>query len=421
MPVQTTYPGVYVQELPSGVHTIAGVSTSVTAFVGAAVKGPINEPIRVFSFEDYVRAFGPPLDADRPMGHAVSQYFGNGGSEAVIVRVIASDAGLATVTLKDRESTAKNILKLDASGKGAWANRQNGVGVDVSVDGGGANADDLFSLTVAYKAFDQRANAAVVVAEEGIPEPLDVAEASAIRPQPARRLEARRPVAGDDALRRPEGHFDRGRCGRVRRLLGSKQHVASRRGLRGAIDVILFPTETAPGAAPVDEDVQRDRHRAERRVGRQNVGANAATTTNSSNIIKIESSSQTPDSSVIVMPAATSDASQTLKLGLAFGGTEVSGAADYRPAATTTGLTGGTEGSAVTAGDVVPADQRGGIYALSKLRFPRFNLLCLPGMTSDDTTQVQAALKYCADQRGFLIVDPPADSWAGPGDRSRRS
>ena len=31
MPVAPTYPGVYIEEIPSGVHTITGVSTSITA------------------------------------------------------------------------------------------------------------------------------------------------------------------------------------------------------------------------------------------------------------------------------------------------------------------------------------------------------------------------------------------------------
>ena len=39
MPVAPTYPGVYVEELPSGVHTITGVSTAVTAFLGYFLQG----------------------------------------------------------------------------------------------------------------------------------------------------------------------------------------------------------------------------------------------------------------------------------------------------------------------------------------------------------------------------------------------
>ncbi len=39
MPVVPTYPGVYVEELPSNVRTIVGVATSITAFIGRALRG----------------------------------------------------------------------------------------------------------------------------------------------------------------------------------------------------------------------------------------------------------------------------------------------------------------------------------------------------------------------------------------------
>ena len=90
MPVQTTYPGVYIEELPSGVHTIVGVSTSVTAFVGAAAQGAANTPVRIFSVADFVRTFGQSIDQDHPLGYAVAHFFTNGGSEAVIVRVLGA-------------------------------------------------------------------------------------------------------------------------------------------------------------------------------------------------------------------------------------------------------------------------------------------------------------------------------------------
>ena len=43
MPVTPTYPGVYIQEIPSGVRTITGVATSITALLGKARRGPINQ------------------------------------------------------------------------------------------------------------------------------------------------------------------------------------------------------------------------------------------------------------------------------------------------------------------------------------------------------------------------------------------
>ena len=39
MPTTVSYPGVYVEEIPSGVRTITGVATSITAFLGKAVAG----------------------------------------------------------------------------------------------------------------------------------------------------------------------------------------------------------------------------------------------------------------------------------------------------------------------------------------------------------------------------------------------
>ena len=43
MPVKPTYPGVYIEELPSGVRTITGVSTSVAAFVDSFPRGLRDE------------------------------------------------------------------------------------------------------------------------------------------------------------------------------------------------------------------------------------------------------------------------------------------------------------------------------------------------------------------------------------------
>ncbi len=87
MPSSLTYPGVYVEEIPSGVRTITGVPTSVTAFVGRARKGPDNEAVDITSFADFERVFGG-LWAASPMTYAVRDFYLNGGSRAVIVRVM---------------------------------------------------------------------------------------------------------------------------------------------------------------------------------------------------------------------------------------------------------------------------------------------------------------------------------------------
>jgi uncharacterized protein len=81
-----TFPGVFIDELPSGVRTIMGVDTSITAFVGKAPKGPINVATFIYGFDVYQDIFGG-LSRDCKMSYAVYQFFQNGGKEAIIVRV----------------------------------------------------------------------------------------------------------------------------------------------------------------------------------------------------------------------------------------------------------------------------------------------------------------------------------------------
>src|ERR1700691_1705147 len=84
-----TYPGVYIQEISSGVHPITGVATSIAAFVGWADQGPTNQAVLVQSWSDFQNQCGG-LDS-RPycyLGYAVNQFFGNGGQQAYIVRVV---------------------------------------------------------------------------------------------------------------------------------------------------------------------------------------------------------------------------------------------------------------------------------------------------------------------------------------------
>src|SRR5205085_11909750 len=58
MPAPRTYPGVYVEEIPSGVRTIVGVSTSIAAFIGRALSGPVHQPVTINSYGDFERIFG---------------------------------------------------------------------------------------------------------------------------------------------------------------------------------------------------------------------------------------------------------------------------------------------------------------------------------------------------------------------------
>jgi phage tail sheath protein FI len=66
--------------------TIRRAPTAVTAFVGRALKGPVNVPISIGSFNDYQRVFGG-LWQPSTLSYAVEQYFENGGRAAIVVRV----------------------------------------------------------------------------------------------------------------------------------------------------------------------------------------------------------------------------------------------------------------------------------------------------------------------------------------------
>jgi uncharacterized protein len=79
MPITPTYPGVYVEEIPSGVRTITGVATAITAFIGRALRGPVNQAVIINSFADFERTFGG-LWADSHLGYAVRDFYLNGGS-----------------------------------------------------------------------------------------------------------------------------------------------------------------------------------------------------------------------------------------------------------------------------------------------------------------------------------------------------
>ena len=83
----------YIQGLPSGREPIVGVPTSVTAFVGRAWRGPVDEPVTISNYADYERQFGG-LWRDSAMSYAVQHFFANGGGRAVIVRVMTrTDTG----------------------------------------------------------------------------------------------------------------------------------------------------------------------------------------------------------------------------------------------------------------------------------------------------------------------------------------
>jgi phage tail sheath protein FI len=114
MPVSPTYPGVYVQEVPSGVRTIVGVSTSITLFIGRTTSGPVGQPVRCLTYTDFVRMFTDDTKFGDLPRH-VKLFFLNGGSDCYVMR-IAKNAVASQVTLKNEHGD--KVLTLSARNKG---------------------------------------------------------------------------------------------------------------------------------------------------------------------------------------------------------------------------------------------------------------------------------------------------------------
>ena len=144
-PVTPTYPGVYIEEIPSGVRTITPVATSITAFVGRAARGPVNEPRTINGFGDFERIFGG-LWLESALGFAIRDFYANGGAQALIVRVfhpIYPTNAVAAATPLTKARLSADTLNLEAANQGAWGNQLR-ARVDHDVTGGAVNLFNLF-------------------------------------------------------------------------------------------------------------------------------------------------------------------------------------------------------------------------------------------------------------------------------------
>ena len=101
MPVSPTYPGVYVQELSSGVHTIAGVGTSIGMFIGRSLMAPDDGmPVRCHNFTEFKTAFGEDTTLSQ-LARYVKLFFLNGGTDCYVMALDAdlhSPIALTTAT-----------------------------------------------------------------------------------------------------------------------------------------------------------------------------------------------------------------------------------------------------------------------------------------------------------------------------------
>ncbi len=174
------HPGVYVQEVPSVVRPIEGVSTSTAAFVGIADKGPVPGtllptgrtayPGLVTSFTDYTRRYGG-FRTDSFLTYAVQAFFQNGGQRLYIIRVAppppssppSSPPVAALGTAGATVGTGNGAVQFSAANQGQWGNN-----IWIQIGPSSDGAADNFKLLVKYGATLAEAQGNVVEAYDNL-------------------------------------------------------------------------------------------------------------------------------------------------------------------------------------------------------------------------------------------------------------
>lgn len=165
------HPGVYVEEIPGGSRPIEGISTSVAAFLGYAVRGNQSVPTLLFRWDDYVNEYGGLRPTSDPrgdsLGHAVRAFFQNGGSMAYVIRLarntVASEGFVLHPEASETPMSRDQLIRFVARNDGTWGDRlrvrfisQGAVGgvdrytvaVDVLQDGEYEEKERLSGLTL---------------------------------------------------------------------------------------------------------------------------------------------------------------------------------------------------------------------------------------------------------------------------------
>ncbi|GIM94230.1 phage tail sheath family protein [Paractinoplanes toevensis] len=125
--VQLGAPGVYPAPVASGPPPGQPIRLDVAGIVGIAPRGPVNEPVAVQTWAEYVRRFGAQAPGyPGRLADAVAAFFRQGGARAWIVRVAprAVDDSAVTVLRFGPELTfGGGPVRLAARDEGSWGNR----------------------------------------------------------------------------------------------------------------------------------------------------------------------------------------------------------------------------------------------------------------------------------------------------------
>jgi phage tail sheath protein FI len=369
MPAALSYPGVYIQEVPSGVHTITGVGTSITAFVGAAPRGPTDKATTINGFGDFERIFGG-LWVKSALGYAVRDFYLNGGGQAIIVRLFHTDPGS---TDPEKTPLTAGTFTFEAAYKGPW-----GAGLRFRIDGDvsdkaaqamGLAKTDLFNLTVNEVGPD-----GTIVGSEQFRN-VSVAKST-------RRID--KVLETESELLRWKGTWPPGTLPDVAAIHTNEDNLAK---ANADLDKAL------KAKPPVQTDI--DNARAAVKTAQDALDAIAT-----DNLSKIDLEVAAARKGLIdATSAGDAGAITAAKAALAAAKAKLATAAKT------------AEGAGLTKpDDFTPAGgqaNKKGIYALEDADL--FNLLCIPPYKDGDVEPelVDPAAAYCEFRRAMLLVDPP--------------
>ncbi|GAB4114142.1 MAG: phage tail sheath family protein [Roseiflexaceae bacterium] len=154
-------PGVYIEEVNSGPRPIEAVGTAMAAFVGFAPSGPINKPVLVTNWTQYVENFGSIDESGRRsphmpgafLSHAVYGYFLNGGSRCYVTRVPTGGKDDKPAATQIPTKASKAIPSLTVTPRGT-PERDIQVEIAPAAAGAGGEAAPEGTFTVKIKSGD---------------------------------------------------------------------------------------------------------------------------------------------------------------------------------------------------------------------------------------------------------------------------
>jgi phage tail sheath protein FI len=393
--MERLHPGVYIEEVSSGVRPIEGVSTSTTAFLGKAEKGPHGSPLMVTSFTEFQATFGTFLE-DSHLAFAALHYFNNGGRRLYVLRV-ARQPATADVRIGDRKAAPVRSLTVAASSPGLWGNA-----LDAVVANGTLDAGDEFKLTI------NSGGAAAEVFDNLSMNPGALNFVETVVNARSRLVRVSVDATNDSTAK---GTSTSGASPALALPAEQRKLVINLNG-DGPRTITLEGTTLATGndiAGAIEDAVQALAPLRSTTLA-DTYGLFSATF--SGGVYVLASGVAGKRSSVVVTAPPSESAAAALKLGLNNGGIEATGAAELRPAngtyllgdgvvaGTTLGVTPGSDGLTPDDSDFI-----GALRSLDALR--DLNLLAIPGIGSRPV--VEEASNYCAQRMDcFFIADMTA-------------